>query len=66
MAQLTKRGGAIAPGPRRSLGGGGGGVVRGGPVNVARRGGARSGGLSRPHQTTAGAQRILSPPFLSQ
>lgn len=53
MAQL-RRGSAPVSAVGRSTGGGGGG--RGGAINVARRGGARSGGPSR-LSTTAGAQR---------
>jgi hypothetical protein len=62
MAQLKH---AVPPSqPRRSLGGGGS-MGRGGALNVARRGGARSGGpSSRPSQSAAGAQRTIPSPFL--
>ena len=70
MAQLKQqRGGAPITGPRRSIGGGGISsaslaIPRGSTGrNVAKRGGARSGGPPRPLTTHVGAQRILSPTF---
>lgn len=50
MAQLQRSSFPSGPASRRSVGGG-----RGGAINVARRGGARSSGPPRP--STVGAQR---------
>jgi len=70
MAQLKQqRGGAPVAGSRRSIGGGGitstslaiPRGIKAGSTNVAKRGGARSGGPPRPLTTHVGAQRILLP-----